>query len=294
VTVSPPAEIRRLVYLGTPDVAVPPLRALVAAGYDVALVVSGEDRRRGRGGRTSASPVKQAASDLGIPVSTEIESVLGMDADLGVVVAFGGLIESSVLDVLPMVNIHFSLLPRWRGAAPVERAILAGDEKTGVCLMVVDHELDTGAIYRREVVPIGPDETLEELRMRLVGVGTDLLVDALAEGLGEPEAQIGEPVYAAKITSSDLRIDWSRPAEELHRLVRLGGAWTTFRNRRLKIHRAVPVAGGPGPGRLDGVVAGTGVGGLELVEVQPEGRSVQAAADWLRGTRPGADEMLGR
>ena len=128
MTVPPPAEIRRIVYLGTPALAVPPLRALVEAGHDIALVVTGEDKRRGRGGETAPSPVKQAALDLDIPVSNELDSVLATDADLGVVVAFGHLIPPSVLDQIAMVNIHFSLLPKYRGAAPVQWALANGEE----------------------------------------------------------------------------------------------------------------------------------------------------------------------
>jgi methionyl-tRNA formyltransferase len=150
-----PAHPRRLVYLGTPDFAVQPLRALVEAGFDVALVVSRADARRGRGGRTMPSPVKAAALELGLPVSDRVDDVLATGADLGVVVAFGRIIRPHVLAALPMVNIHFSLLPRWRGAAPVERAILAGDERTGVDLMVVEEGLDTGGIYDRAEVVIG-------------------------------------------------------------------------------------------------------------------------------------------
>src|SRR5690606_7141689 len=126
-----------------------------------------------------------------------------------------------VLAELPMVNLHFSLLPRWRGAAPVERAILAGDTETGVCVMAVEEGLDTGGVYRRATVPIGPDDTLAELQARLVEVGTQLLVDTLRDGLGEPEPQQGEATYADKIDPAELRLDWERPAVELHRVVRL-------------------------------------------------------------------------
>ena len=154
-----------------------PLRTLVEAGHEVALVVSQPDRRRGRGGQTSPSPVKQAALDLGLAVTDAVDDALGVGADLGVVVAFGRLIKPHVLAALPMVNLHFSLLPRWRGAAPVERAILAGDERTGVDLMVVEEGLDTGGVYDRVEVAIGPDETADELRARLATLGADLLVD---------------------------------------------------------------------------------------------------------------------
>lgn len=265
----------------------PPLRALVVAGFEVALVVSRPDRRRGRGSAPSPSPVKAAALELGLPVTEHVDDVLDVHADLGVVVAYGRIIRPHVLEALPMVNVHFSLLPRWRGAAPVERAILAGDEHTGVDLMVVEEGLDTGAIYGRVELDIGPDETLEELRSRLVAAGTKLLVDQLSAGLGTPRPQEGEPVYAAKIDPADLEIDWSRPAVEIHRLVRLGGAWTTHDGRRLKIWRtSVPPRGdAPWAPALDGLVG--------LVEVQPEGKARMAATAWANGARWRAGDPLG-
>jgi methionyl-tRNA formyltransferase len=193
-----------------------------------------------------------------------------------------------------MVNLHFSLLPQWRGAAPVERAILAGDTRTGVCLMAVEEGLDTGGVYRRVEVDIDPDETLDELRGRLVTLGSEMLVDALRTGLGEPEPQVGEPTYAEKISPDELHLDWSRPAVELHRIVRLGGAWTTWRGKRLKVH-AASLAEHPGgePGSLHGAVVATGDGGLELVDVQPEGKGHVPASAWLNGARPGPDDRLG-
>jgi methionyl-tRNA formyltransferase len=290
-----PAFPRRLVFLGTPDAAVPPLRALVAAGFDVPLVVSRADKRRGRGGELQASPVKAAAQALGIPVTDQVDDVLEVGADLGVVVAFGRIIKPHVLNVLPMVNLHFSLLPRWRGAAPVERAILAGDERTGVCVMEVAEGLDTGGVYRRADVPIAQDDTADELRARLVRVGTVLLVDALSDGLGSPEPQRGEPTYAAKIEPEELHIDWQWPAQELHRLVRVGGAWTTFRGHRFKVHRIALADDGPElePGQLDGPIVGTGSGVLRLVEVQPEGKPRQAVEAWLNGARLQPGERLG-
>ena len=267
----------RLVYLGTPEAAVPPLRALVDAGHDVALVVSRPDKRRGRGSALLASPVKAAALDLGIAVTERVDDVLEAGAELGVVVAYGRIIKPHVLEALPLVNIHFSLLPRWRGAAPVERAILAGDEQTGVCLMTIEEELDTGAVYDREVVDIGPDETADELRARLVEVGTRLLVENLGRGLGTPLPQAGEPTYAAKIDPAELQIDWSRPVEEIHRLVRVGGAWTTFRGKRVKIHRT----------RLGDD------GALEILEVQPEGKPRQPYDAWRNGARLAPGEWFG-
>ena len=238
-----PAHPRRLVYLGTPEAAVPPLHALVEAGFELAAVVTRVDKRHGRGGKLTPSPVKSAALELGLPVLHRVDEALGLGADLGVVVAFGQLIRPHVLAALPMVNLHFSLLPRWRGAAPVERALLAGDRQTGVCLMQVEHGLDTGGVFAREVVPIGERVTAVELRAELVTVGARLLVDSLTAGLGAPQPQRGEPLYAAKIDPSELRIDWSRPAVEIDRLVRLGGAWSSFRSKRIKVVAADLVAG---------------------------------------------------
>jgi methionyl-tRNA formyltransferase len=291
---------QRLVYLGTPAFAVTPLKALVDAGFDVALVVSRRDARRGRGGRTSPTPVKEAALQLGLPVTDRIDDVLDAGAELGVVVAFGRLIKPHVLGQLPLVNLHFSLLPRWRGAAPVERAILAGDERTGVDLMVVDEGLDTGAIYDRAETDIGPDETADELRARLTEAGTRLLLDNLHRGLPEPRPQEGEPTYADKIDSDELRLDWSRPPVEIHRLVRIGGAWTTFRGRRLKIWRTrlgvtPPPADRPA-GQLrasDGLVVPTGDSAIGILEVQPEGRPHMTAEQWANGVHWDGSEPLG-
>ncbi|MBA2282577.1 MAG: methionyl-tRNA formyltransferase [Acidimicrobiia bacterium] len=269
----------RLAFLGTPAMAVAPLRALVDAGHDVALVVSRPDAKRGRGGTLTPSPVKVAALELGLPVTDVVDDVLTLDppAELGVVVAFGRIIKPHVLAALPMVNLHFSLLPRWRGAAPVERALLAGDEVTGVDLMAVEEGLDTGGVYREAQVAIGPDTTADELRSELVAAGTTLLVEALAEGLGEPVPQVGEPTYAAKIEPAELRIDWDRPAAEVHRLVRLGGAWTTHAGKRLKVWRTRLGPDGP----------------LELLEVQPEGKGRMPFRDWANGARfdPAADGL---
>lgn len=266
----------RLVYLGTPAMAVPPLEALVEAGHEVALVVTGADKRRGRGSGISPSPVKAAAQRLGIPVSHRVDDVLDQDAELGVVVAFGRLVKPHVLAELPMVNLHFSLLPRWRGAAPVERALLAGDDVTGVCVMEVEEGLDTGGVYACEEVPIGPATTADQLRETLVDVGTRLLVDTLADGLGVATPQTGEPTYAAKIDPGELRIDWSAPVERIDRLIRLGGAWTTFRGARIKIHEA----------RIE-------AGELVPTVVQPEGKPRMAYEAWRNGARPAPDERFG-
>ena len=290
---APIPDVRRVVYLGTPALAVGPLRALVAAGFEVPLVVSRGDKRRGRGSGVSPSPVKAAALDLGIPVTTDVDAATEVGADLGVVVAFGRLIRPHVLAALPMVNLHFSLLPRWRGAAPVERAILAGDEVTGVCLMALAEELDTGDVYARREVPVGA-HTLESLRRELVDVGTDLLVNELRAGLAEPVPQRGVATYAAKITADDLRIDWSASADAVDRTVRVGNAHTSAQGRRLKVWEIEPTDRvGLAPGQVDGVEVGTGTTAIRLVEVQPEGKPRRHAADWANGVRIGPDDRLG-
>ena len=293
------ATPRRLVFLGTPEVAVGPLRALVDTGHDIALVVSRPDRRRGRGGALVPSPVKAAALELGLPVTDRVDDVIDAGAELGVVVAYGRLIKPHVLDALPMVNLHFSLLPRWRGAAPVERAILAGDQTTGVGVMALEEGLDTGPVYASLERPIGPDDTLDELRAALSADGTALLLRLLDEGLPEPRPQAGEVTYAAKIEPGEHHLDWARPAEHLHRVVRLGQAWTTFRGRRLLIPRARLAATGGrrlAEGELDpeALEVGTGGGGaLALVEVQPEGKAPQPATAWRNGARLQPGDRLG-
>jgi methionyl-tRNA formyltransferase len=288
----------RVVYLGTPADAVPPLRALVEAGHEIALVVTQPDRRRSRGSGTDPSPVKQAATELGLPVLTPtrarevIDDVRSSRADLGVAVAFGQLLPPTFLDTLPhIVNMHFSLLPRWRGAAPVERAILAGDTETGVCLMRIDEGLDTGGVYACASTPIGADETAGELHRRLVDLGTDLLLEHLPRiPEMDPVPQRGEPTYAEKLSVEEFQIDPNRPAAELARVVRAGnprpGAWMTVRGKRIKVWRARPAQGDDTPGsiRAPGDLLTTD-GTLRLVEVQPEGRPHMSADAWLAGLR---------
>ncbi|MGD0944998.1 MAG: methionyl-tRNA formyltransferase [Acidimicrobiales bacterium] len=321
----------RLAFLGSPEVAVISLRALHDAGHDVALVVTAPDRRRGRGSALVPTPVKECALELGIPESSRVADVLDANVEIGVVVAFGTLIRPEVLQKVPMVNLHFSLLPRWRGAAPVERAILAGDDRTGVCLMALEETLDTGPVYARVEVPILPGQIASELRVTLASIGADLLVQRLAGGvatLGTPVPQVGEAVYARKIERSELELKWARPAVELDRVVRVGRAWTTFRGKRFIVERVRVVdddppgegteaggdkptrtaAGGgkptrtaagtrkprrPAPGTLLGDEVVCGVGRLELLEVRPEGRSVQSFDEWQRGARPTAHERFG-
>ena len=273
----------KLVYLGTPEMAVPPLRALHAAGHEIMLVVTRVDKKRGRGGALSPSPVKAAALELDLAVSHDPDDVLGAvaaGAELGVVVAYGRMIKSHILDVIPMVNAHFSLLPRWRGAAPVERALLAGDGLTGVDIMRLEETLDTGGIYAETVVPIGPTTTAAELRCELVDAASDLLVETLSAPLetwiDSAATQVGSTVYAAKLTKDEFEIDWTEPVEQIDRLIRVGGAWTTFRGKRLKIHAAV-------------LVDGT----LVPVTVQPEGKGPMEFTAWRNGAQPADDELFG-
>lgn len=298
---APPRHPRRLVYLGTPQIAVPPLRALHAAGFDVALVITGADKRRGRRAEPTPTPVKVAALELGFTVTHDLADILAVGADLGVVVAYGRILRRPLLEALPMINVHFSLLPRWRGAAPVERAILAGDEQTGVCVMAVEEGLDSGGVFAQAEVTIGREATADELGRELADVGSALLVDTLRTGLTDLQLQVGEPIYAHKLGPDDLRLRWDGRASDVVRTVRVGGAWTTFRGRRLKVHRARawPSAGSAAagtmlaPGELAGDRVGTGDGEVQLVEVQPEGKAMVAAVDWLNGARPAAGERLG-
>jgi methionyl-tRNA formyltransferase len=273
-----------LVFFGTPEAAVAPFEALLTAGFDIALVVTQPDRRRRRGGGSDASPVKRAARAHGVEVVSPdrareaIDAIRATGAARGVVVAYGQLLPPPLLAAFPdgLINLHYSLLPRWRGAAPVERAILAGDTETGVCVMDVEEGLDTGAVYAREVVAIGPDETAGELHARLDAVGADLLVETLRRiDTMTPEPQVGDATYADKLTVDEFRLDLDRPATELVRRVRAGnprpGAWLDVDGARLKVWRARAV-------------------GARFVpdEVQPPGKRTMPYAAWKAGHR-GAD-----
>jgi methionyl-tRNA formyltransferase len=291
----------RLAFLGTPDMAVPPLRALVGAGHDVALCVTRPDRKRGRGGALSPSPVKEAAQQLGLPVTHSMGDVASVGVEMAVVVAYGRIIPAALLAQVPMVNLHFSLLPRWRGAAPVERAILAGDAETGVCLMRVDEGLDTGPVYAARTVLIGDGMDLESLRAELVSVGADMLVDGLAGGVDSlpvPQPQVGEPTMADKISKDDLCLHWENDATVLQRVVRLGQAWTTFRGKRLRVLQAAVLEPSPtgtplAPGTLIHTTVEAGQGAVRLLEVQPESRGPMTAEAWVNGIHPREGERLG-
>ena len=290
----------RLVFFGTPTDAVAALDALVAAGYEVAFVVTRPDKRRGRGGALTPSPVREAATRLDLPVRTPVKASEVVDelrassVDLGVVVAYGQILPPVLIDAVPLglVNVHFSLLPRWRGAAPVERAILAGDRETGACIMRLEEGLDTGPVVTSERTAIGPDETAGELRARLVDLGARLLVRTLPDiATAVPEPQVGEPTYADKLDVAEFQLNPARTAIELHRLVRAGnprpGAWARVDGRRLKVLRTSLTPGtGERPGSIDDAARLTTVDGfLTFDEVQPEGGRAMAGVEWRRGLR---------
>jgi methionyl-tRNA formyltransferase len=282
------AEVRPLVFLGTPPAAAVVLERLVEAGFEISHVVTRPDAKRGRGSSLSPSPVKEVALRLGIPVSHGLEWIVShQDKNLlGIVVAYGRIIPASILAHTPMINIHFSLLPRWRGAAPVERAILAGDTTTGVCIMDIEETLDTGAVYARDEVVITDSSTSVSLTKELARVGADLLVSTLKEGLGTPTPQGEGETYAKKISSEEQRIDWSMSAVQIHRQVRALRSFAVVGGSRIKLLEVALVDGDatlpPGEVESDCYV-GTGQGDLLLVRVQPEGKGPMPAADWMRG-----------
>lgn len=283
----PPARPRRIAFAGTPDDAVPTLQALAEAGFDIPVVVTGAPRRRSRRGSNTPSPVAAAAHALGLLVSHDPADLADCNADCAVVVAYGRLIGRDLLAATPMLNLHFSLLPCWRGAAPVERALLAGDDRTGVSLMALEPTLDTGPVYWRHEVPIGSVDTAAELRDRLARDGAQHLTGSLARGLGAPQPQSGEPTYARKLTPADRQIDWSQPAAFIDRQIRVGGAWTTLDGERFIIRAATPSQDphAAAPGTLVGDAVATGDGLILLRNVQPAGRPALDAQDWLRGAR---------
>jgi len=282
------AEVRPLVFLGTPPAAAVVLERLVEAGFEIAHVVTRPDAKRGRGSSLSPSPVKEVALRLGIPVGHGLEWVVThQDKNLlGIVVAYGRIIPASILAHTPMINIHFSLLPRWRGAAPVERAIMAGDKTTGVCIMDIEETLDTGAVYARDEVAITDASTSVSLTNELARVGADLLVRTLKEGLGTPTPQGEGETYAKKISSEEQRIDWSMSAVQIHRQVRALRSFAVVSGSRIKILEVALVDGDAtlAPGEVESdCYVGSGQGDLLLVRVQPEGKGPMPAADWMRG-----------
>jgi len=287
----PRERAKRIVYIGTPEIAVAPLQTLVAEGFVIELVVTGVDKRRGRGTETSANPVKAAALALGIPVSHDINDVLKLNPDglLGVVVAFGNIIAPEILQHVPMINIHYSALPRWRGAAPVERAILSGDSTTAVCIIQVVEQLDAGDVLATAPCAIGDDDSVVALRGRLGQLALPLLIDICSNGVSSQQAQTGEVVVARKITAHDLAIDWSSIPVAISRQVRLGNAFTFFDGKRFKVHEVSSASERLPAGSISvhdaRVLVGARGGSIQLVTVQPEGKPRTSASEWARGAR---------
>ncbi len=307
----------KVLFAGTPAPAVPSLEALLASDHEVVAVLSRADARSGRGRTASRSPVAERADAAGIPVLQPrsprepefLEQLAGLAVDCAPVVAYGALIPQAALD-LPVhgwVNLHFSLLPAWRGAAPVQHAIMAGDEITGAATFRLEAGLDTGPVFGTVTEPIGPRDTAGDLLERLSVSGAQLLVatlDGIAAGALEARPQPAEGIsLAPKVEPADARVDWSLPAHVVDRRVRgvtpAPGAWTTWRGDRLRLGPVTPVADAPplaaGELRVEpgAVLVGTGHGAVRLGDVQPAGKRLIPAADWARGARLAAGDRLG-
>jgi methionyl-tRNA formyltransferase len=299
----------RLVFAGTPSFAVPALDALAAAGHDIACAYTQPDRPAGRGRQVAESPVKQRARALGIEVRQpltlkdvdEQRALAALAPELMVVVAYGLILPQPVLDIPRQgcLNIHASLLPRWRGAAPIQRAMLAGDRETGVCIMRMEAGLDTGPVLACRATPIGAEESAGDLHDRLATLGAEALLETLPR-LGEITPQVQDDAlatYAAKFGKEEARLDWTQPAEALARQVRAFNpvpiAWCAYQGERLRVFRATALdwAHQALHGTLltlaaSGPVVATGHGALLLEEVQMPGGQRAGAADWARGQTP--------
>jgi methionyl-tRNA formyltransferase len=307
----------RLVFAGTPAPALPSLRALLASRHEVVAVVTRPDARSGRGRQLAASPVAELAKDAGLAVlkpghpreAEFLDALRALAPDACPVVAYGALVPRAALDVPPhgWVNLHFSLLPAWRGAAPVQHAVLAGDEVTGATTFRLEEGLDTGPVFGVVTERIRPTDTSGDLLERLAVSGAELLLrtlDGIEDGTLRPAPQAAEGVSSApKVTVEDVRVDWTAPALRVDRLVRAAtpspGAWTTFRGERLRLG---PVRPAPGdrdlaPGELlvtkADVRVGTGSCAVVLGEVVPQGKRPMDAAAWARGVRPAPDDRFG-
>ncbi|MCO5135805.1 MAG: methionyl-tRNA formyltransferase [Phyllobacteriaceae bacterium] len=310
----------RLIFMGTPEFSVPVLTTLVGHGHEIVAVYTQPPRPAGRGMAEKKSPVHETAEGFGIPVFTpkslrgeaEQAAFSAHEADAAVVVAYGLILPQAILDAVPLGcwNGHASLLPRWRGAAPIQRAIMAGDGETGVMVMRMEAGLDTGPVAMAEKVAIGPDTTAAELHDVLSATCADLMVramGALERGLLETTPQAASGItYAEKIDKAEARIDWSRPAREVHNHIRglspFPGAWTEIglgaQNVkgpvRVKVLRSVLAQGSGAPGTVldDALTIACGEGAVRLVRVQRAGKGVQEADEFLRGNRVEAGAVL--
>ncbi|UUV06646.1 methionyl-tRNA formyltransferase [Ruegeria sp. YS9] len=291
----------RVVFMGTPDFSVPVLDALVEAGHEIAAVYCQPPRPAGRGKKDRPTPVHARAQALGLDVrhptslkpAEEQDSFAALNADVAVVVAYGLILPQPILDAPThgCLNIHASLLPRWRGAAPIHRAIMAGDAQTGICIMQMEAGLDTGPVLLRQATDIGPEETTADLHDRLSEMGAALIVEALAklpDLTPDPQPEIGV-TYAAKIDKSEARVDWSRPAVEVDRQVRglspFPGAWTEIDGNRVKLlaSRLAEGQGAPGEVLNDDLYVACGQGAIELLRLQRAGKGAQDRETFLRG-----------
>ena len=300
----------RVVFLGTPSFAVPTLERIVAAGHEVLEVVTQPDRPKGRGRQMALSPVKEAALGLGLPVyqpervrrPEAVEHFRAVRPDVMVVVGYGQIIPQAVIDIPPrgIINVHASLLPKYRGAAPVQWALANGETRTGVTTMQIDAGLDTGDILLQAETNIGPEETAPELATRLALMGADLLAETLMRNPPRRRQDGAQATYAPILKKEDGRIDWMLPAQHVHNRVRglqpWPGAYTYFRGHQLHIWKSHPVAVDPAlpPGRIRKRHVGCGEAtALELVEVQLEGRRRISGDDFANGARLGENEILG-
>jgi methionyl-tRNA formyltransferase len=307
----------RIIFMGTPDFAVPALRAVIDAGHEIACVYTQPPRAAGRGMALRQSPVQQVAEQAGIAVLTserlknpeEQQRFSAFNADAAVVVAYGLILPKPILDAprFGCLNLHASLLPRWRGAAPINRAIMAGDSETGVSIMRITEGLDAGPVCLEARVSIGPNETAGDLHDTLATRGARLMVQALSaleRGQLDCRAQSEEgATYAEKIAPTDARIDWSCPAREVHNLIRglspHPGAWLELelngRRERIKALRSILTDGNGPPGRVldDSLTVACGQGAVRLTEVQRAGKRPMSAGDFLRGVTIAPRTVIG-
>ncbi|TFW14598.1 methionyl-tRNA formyltransferase [Brevundimonas intermedia] len=306
----------RLAFMGTPDFAVPSLAELIASGHEIVAVYSQPPRPKGRGQKLTPSPVHAFAETMGLPVFTPesmkspdaIAAFQSLDLDAACVVAYGQILKAEVLDAprLGCFNLHGSLLPRWRGAAPIQRAIMAGDAQTGVQIMQMGVGLDEGPILLTELMDIRADDTAAILSERMSHVGAGLWPRALAaieRGSVTPSEQVGEPTYAKKITPAEARIDWTRPAAEVDAHIRglspFPGAWFEAPSEtgpvRVKalLSALADGSGAPGATLDDALTVACGTGAVRLIRVQREGKAAQSADEMLRGFALPAGTVLG-